>query len=789
MATAPPTSAPPKRLSFAKVVASHSKESVNPITIPRVAVPAMDRRAQTSVTAITPVANTQSTATAVPTSVPVSTQTPSVSIERVSKTTVHGDRPPGKNGVKNLNGPSINAGATSTPSLVVNGSSSLAVESQAKNENGASISDDVSQRADSNSEMGTKAPSLDGKSITSGTTFALDEKESLRPDDSASVKAAAEDDEAFSVRSSLLATSRMGSENARIHRLRIGDMPEKRPIPVLSEAQDLGLATPQSGASSQQPPPEQPQTLGVVTASTDAFNSIYGKNPDEKLLEAMKSPKDRLFLLRLEQEVINFVLSSKEPYMDLPPNNSFCRMLTHKLADYYHMTHSFEAVQGSVRIFRTPFCRVPASLASIIEISTDDSPKTPPPVVLPKKIMRRGEEDGSGQVSTSASKATSEVGSDGKDKTALAKEKMTREEREEAYKIARERIFGNSLGKPAESGLDNDEANGVSRASSVSAIDKSTLGKRGKTGKQRRDDSESFDSRSQYIKYFAPPQPQMEWSSHFMPTNMQYNGQAPQPYQYQIPQPYQTLPQGYPPMIPNNGYPQYGNVPTYPPQPQPLPPRYPSSNGSIGSGFGPPAQPASQQSWQPSFNQASPPASYQNRGPQPQPQGNTGPMGIPYAYGQLPAHANPHDPKSQHPIPGSYNRHAFNPKTQSFVPGNGMSPVQPPMGPYNMTVPPHGSPQVGSPHLGYTGYNSPAPPQPYIGGPGYGMSRQSSNNSLPPYHTPQHIPQHPPSHLPQMPNKPGIPPQGPSAGLGQAFSHLPNYGNPATLPQKPPTSI
>ncbi|GAP83126.1 putative R3H domain-containing protein [Rosellinia necatrix] len=780
MATIPAASAPPKRLSFAKVVASHPKESIHPVPIPRVAVPAIDRRAQTSATAITPAV--------MPTSVTAPAQAPSVSVEGASGSVVHSDQAPGKNGAKNINGPFANIGTTSTPSLVVNGSSPLVVESQAKNDNGASLSDDVSQRADSNSEMGAKAPSLDGKSITSGTTFALDEKESLRPDDSASVKAAAEDDEAFSVRSSLLATSRMGSENARIHRLRLGDMPEKRPIPVLSEAQDPGLATPQSGTSSQQPPPpEQPQVLGGgVPPSGDAFNSIYGKNPDEKLLEAMRSPKDRLFLLRLEQDVINFVLSSKEPYMDLPPNNSFCRMLTHKLADYYHMTHSFEAVQGSVRIFRTPFCRVPASLASIIETNADENPKTPPPAVLPKKIMRRGEDGGSGQVSTSASKATSEVGSDGKDKTALAKEKMTREEREEAYKIARERIFGNSSEKPAESGPDNDEANGVSRASSVSAKDKSSLGKRGKTGKQRRDDSESFDSRSQYIKYFAP-QPQMEWSPHFIPAGMQYNGQPLQPYQYQIS--YQTPPPGYPTMIPNNGYAQYSNVTAYPPQAQTLPSRYPSSNGSMGGGFGPPAQPAPQPPWQPSFNQAPPPTSYQGRGPQTQPQGNTGPLGIPYAYGQLPAHANPHDPKSQHPIPGSYNRHAFNPKTQSFVPGNGMSPVQPPIGPYNMTAPPHGSPQVGSPHLGYAGYASPAPPQPYMGGPGYGMSRQSSNNSLPAYHTPQHIPQHPPAHLPQMPNKTGLPPQGPSAGLGQTFSHLPNYGNPATLPQKPPTSI
>lgn len=98
--------------------------------------------------------------------------------------------------------------------------------------------------------------------------------------------------------------------------------------------------------------------------------------------------------------------------MDLPPSNSFCRMLTHKLADYYHMTHSFEAGAGSVRIFRTPFCRVPPSLASIPQIASTSS--TPPPAFLPKKIMRRGDSDfgpGSGN-----SKPTSEDGSDGKDK-------------------------------------------------------------------------------------------------------------------------------------------------------------------------------------------------------------------------------------------------------------------------------------------------------------------------------------------------------------------------------------
>lgn len=107
--------------------------------------------------------------------------------------------------------------------------------------------------------------------------------------------------------------------------------------------------------------------------------------------------------------------------MDLPPSNSFCRMLTHKLADYYHMTHSFEAAAGAVRIFRTPFCRVPPSLASIAQSASAAS--TPPPAVIPRKIMRRGEIGDFGPGSSGPSKPTSEVGSDGKDKAGSGKEK------------------------------------------------------------------------------------------------------------------------------------------------------------------------------------------------------------------------------------------------------------------------------------------------------------------------------------------------------------------------------
>lgn len=195
------------------------------------------------------------------------------------------------------------------PSLNINGTNTLSTGPSSKVQ---TPSDDASQKGDSSSDLGTKPPSLDGKSITSGTTFnALDEKESLRPDDSASVQAAAEDDDAFSVRGSLIAGSRMGSEvAARFQRTYMGDLP-LRSAPhqlVIAESGNLGTITPQSVSSEQVPVTDAKIAL---VGATSTPNGLYGQNPDEKLLEAMNSHKDRLFLLKLEESVIEFVQHSK----------------------------------------------------------------------------------------------------------------------------------------------------------------------------------------------------------------------------------------------------------------------------------------------------------------------------------------------------------------------------------------------------------------------------------------------------------------------------------------------
>lgn len=202
------------------------------------------------------------------------------------------------------------------PSLVVNGSGISSIRKKSDVVDG--FIEDPFHRTDFGSELGTKPPSLDGKSITSGTTFALDEKESLRPDDSASVKAA-EDDDTFSGRGSIVAGSRIGSEAAaRAYRSQYYNE-ERKGMQPMQERPSQGAVTPQSGSSDPQATDDgKPKQILDGAAGPEAFGQFYRQNPDEKLLEALDSPKDRIFLLRLEQEVIEFVKASKSVYLFRP---------------------------------------------------------------------------------------------------------------------------------------------------------------------------------------------------------------------------------------------------------------------------------------------------------------------------------------------------------------------------------------------------------------------------------------------------------------------------------------
>jgi hypothetical protein len=105
----------------------------------------------------------------------------------------------------------------------------------------------------------------------------------------------------------------------------------------------------------------------------------------------------------------------------------------------------------------------------------------------------------------------------------------------------------------------------MSRSSSVSTKDKASQSKRNKGGKQRRDDSDSFDVRSQYTPFF-PQQPQQSpsWipTPQYGPMGLQpFNGMAQTTFQNPMAPQFAPAQQFSPPMMSNGNVQPYTNVP------------------------------------------------------------------------------------------------------------------------------------------------------------------------------------------------------------------------------------
>ncbi|KAJ5761956.1 uncharacterized protein N7511_005338 [Penicillium nucicola] len=401
------------------------------------------------------------------------------------------------------------------------------------------------------STSSTKMTNFDSKSLASVTTFAMDEKDSVRPDDSASVQAIDEED-ALSGPASGATNSIAGSESdGRAYRDHYRDGISLQPRGILSVPGPLFNGTePGNGMIL----PDSVANNFVIPTDPDSIQdgqNLHGfpLDPDEKLLEAMKSPKDRLLILQLEEKIRHFIKDSSEQSLELPPSNAFGRLLAHKLGDYYHLTHFVDNNVTSVRLHRTPFCRLPAPLATV-HASTHT---TPPPTVPAMKIMRRNDverPDGSIGGSSAPSKATSEAGDSGQDgdrngsssgaTPAKDRMNMTREEREAKYHEARERIF-RDFPDSAKSDTASGESNpNMSRSSSVNG--------RKKNQKQRTPHDDSFEVRSQFNAYY----PGMQHGNGSAPYNVAANDNS---YSNQVP--YLVGP-GVP--LPSGGYMPSGQI-------------------------------------------------------------------------------------------------------------------------------------------------------------------------------------------------------------------------------------
>ena len=286
---------------------------------------------------------------------------------------------------------------------------------------------------------------------------------------------------------------------------------------------------------------------------------------------------------------------------------------------------------------------------------------------------------------------------------------MTREEREAKYRETRERIFKGfeNSNEDGDAAAVNVPSNEVSRASSANEKKKT---------KKHRNNDDGFHARSQYNAYYPSLQyPTTTFdqtgnsAAYFSPYGPQQSNVispssslTPPMYQQGYNQAYHTMPSAsaytmimqQSPLAGGSNMPgQHNNFAVYnqhTPQQyyQPIPPTMagqhsparssPSLSSNAQLSHPQPQmvdQPWPQNSYsypyqQPRDQQPVHPLQMQDR-----PSPSTLPT-IPYQYGQLPYQSHTPGGKAPHPLPGSYNRQAFNPQTRSFVPSTGYASPQ-----------------------------------------------------------------------------------------------------------------
>ncbi|XP_064869216.1 R3H domain-containing protein 1 isoform X2 [Oncorhynchus nerka] len=158
--------------------------------------------------------------------------------------------------------------------------------------------------------------------------------------------------------------------------------------------------------------------------SSQEYTDSTGIDIHEFLVNTLKNnPRDRMMLLKLEQDILDFISNNESQKRKFPPMTSYHRMLLHRVAAYFGLDHNVDQTGKSVIINKTSNTRIPDQKFSehIKDDKTDDFQK--------RYILKR---DNSG--------------SDKDDNMMRMRLKDDRrsksiEEREEEYQRARDRIF------------------------------------------------------------------------------------------------------------------------------------------------------------------------------------------------------------------------------------------------------------------------------------------------------------------------------------------------------------
>ncbi|KAM5254250.1 R3H domain-containing protein 2 isoform 23-T45 [Hipposideros larvatus] len=94
--------------------------------------------------------------------------------------------------------------------------------------------------------------------------------------------------------------------------------------------------------------------------SSQEYTDSTGIDLHEFLVNTLKkNPRDRMMLLKLEQEILEFINDNNNQFKKFPQMTSYHRMLLHRVAAYFGMDHNVDQTGKAVIINKTGNTRIP----------------------------------------------------------------------------------------------------------------------------------------------------------------------------------------------------------------------------------------------------------------------------------------------------------------------------------------------------------------------------------------------------------------------------------------------
>ncbi|XP_032993308.1 R3H domain-containing protein 2 isoform X7 [Lacerta agilis] len=164
--------------------------------------------------------------------------------------------------------------------------------------------------------------------------------------------------------------------------------------------------------------------------SSQEYTDSTGIDLHEFLVSTLKkNPRDRMMLLKLEQEILEFINDNNNQFKKFPQMTSYHRMLLHRVAAYFGMDHNVDQTGKAVIINKTSNTRIPEQRFSD-HIKDEKSSEFPQRFILKRDDTSIDRDDNQIRIPLQDGRRSKSI-----------------EEREEEYQRVRERIFARESGQ------------------------------------------------------------------------------------------------------------------------------------------------------------------------------------------------------------------------------------------------------------------------------------------------------------------------------------------------------